>query len=1525
MAGRKIVLFFFRYTARPVGILACAAICLAVVSAFGLHHAIASRVMASFRAVPAMAVTAATGTSTVRQAGDAVSGTVVGELLGSLDIKTGQIKIEQIGSSAGRYSLQGRSDANTTLPPGSFTWRLTDTNGAAPDSVFISSTGTVNAEIEILNHTATTFYNTRLVFTEFRNSNASGAAASNSPTTGGLAFYNDGQVAYNGKLNVSRNYGDIPGSGSGKAIWNFAVPTSGPTFYFRFVILADLGVAAESLEPAAVQVNSGAGSSVLINGRGFVTTPTVQLLDGSGNIVNTLAVNSVTATQLNVAIPAGTAPGIYGLRVTNPGGTAGGIGSSAILSRLTVTGVPTTTLTGLINTLSGPGPYQVSSNLVIGSDIVIPAGTVFYFDSGATLQIASSGNLMANGGIPGVSTTAPGQIVFTAQRAPGQGIPSQGIWGGIDATSTATSQLLMRNCVVEYGGLSGSAQIRLAGSGRRLRFTDSVCRRSAGTGIDASGTGDSLEGVARSRVDHNGSGQGDVAVLLSGNASLGLYDLDGTTGGTSVADANYYYSSANSFNSNLNNFIQIGTDGSAPSNDFTKSGVLVGQGDIPIHLRGSISNPAIVGSSSLVELSINAAATILMAPGLDLQAGDSAQGLRGGISANGIAGVTQVPGADPGSSQFITFDKISEPAAGAAGGAATGGNWGAIFFSRNAPASSILNYVRVKNGGAGALGDAAVLAEGVVVMVTNSDITDSASGSVLAYAGGNIITNDAAFGSTNEKLIDTIAGGLLGDGNPSPKANLGQPTAVATDPLGRGVYVADFSNSISYIRFVNTSVAPVTLAGKRIAPGTIQTLAGREAGSLGENVSGLAADLGSVTGLAISPDGNLVYFANTIDLQIRALNVSNGSVTLVGTSVPVGNVITVIDVFSVVGTFSAILGDVATTTAGDVLFVDSDASNNKVYKATMAGRASASDPVTVVAGRDKLNGERNDSSNPPFSAGPATSVLMFQPRALETDSSGNFYVTDTGHGRVIKVDNAGNATLVAQFTAGASGPYPTGLAMHNGNLFVSNGNQQVLVRLTGGPTIVAGVGTLSESGGVINGTGTFCDYSTTNCGDGGTGTSAGFYFPGTTAATGITANSNGIFIMDQTVISRGRLRYLNLSGAPVTLSGVTVAAGTVNTIVGTGSPAPYDGGLATSAITSAPTGVAVNANDNVWLSDSGNNHIRFFNRGTTTVTLFPGTLAQKVVAPGTIVTIDDDNSGGDGVPVNQATFSRPQGLAVTAQGVFIADSTRGGAVPLGLGGRRSGLLRFINTSNQSVTFYQNTAVAITVPPGNVATIAGGASSDDDLNASNNNINNIALIDPTDVAVNGSYIFVTDAGNDTIRRIDLATGKVLAMTSGNVPQTLTPAKYTGLAFDPSGRLYLVNSDTGQVLRETSAGSQQFAVMNSSALQTPKDVAVDAAGNAYVTNSGTSQIVKISPAGVVSVVAGINTPPVGLSFFNYSGDLGDALAARLHINPPDFNPRVTSSTETVPQTVGIALDSKGEIIFTDSNNNRVRRIR
>jgi hypothetical protein len=84
------------------------------------------------------------------------------------------------------------------------------------NSVFLptgDNPGTVSGEVAVTNHTTATLYNTRLVFTSLIICPASGTCngstatgdADNLPGSTGIAYFNDGQVAYNNKLHVSRS------------------------------------------------------------------------------------------------------------------------------------------------------------------------------------------------------------------------------------------------------------------------------------------------------------------------------------------------------------------------------------------------------------------------------------------------------------------------------------------------------------------------------------------------------------------------------------------------------------------------------------------------------------------------------------------------------------------------------------------------------------------------------------------------------------------------------------------------------------------------------------------------------------------------------------------------------------------------------------------------------------------------------------------------------------------------------------------------------------------------------------------------------------------------------------------------------------------------------------------------------------------------------------------------------------------------------------------------------------------------
>ncbi|MGA1367835.1 MAG: hypothetical protein ACO394_04870, partial [Blastocatellia bacterium] len=757
---------------------------------------------------------------------------IVGVYEGEFSASTRRLTIRPQGESlvddgqetTGPSNLPLQQSSGIVIPRGAAGFSLAVLNSAFVNDGINPST--VSGEIQITNNTSSTFYNTRLIFTRFA-VNSTGADAGNTPGQSGFAYFNDGMLPYEGKLQVSRQYGDIGPGANARNVWNFAVTSTPETFRFGFVLLADLGVVVESLAPAAVQVTAATGTSLQIWGRGF-SSPAVQLVDAAGTLIRTATVNSSTSEEIIATIPAGTPAGNYGIRVINQGGQAGGAGSSTLPGRLTVTAPPDAarTISGAISAFNDTGPYLINGSATLASPTTILPGTVLYMASGATLTLGSGGTLTANGGVPGVSMTGvatPNQIVLTAQRAPGAALPTAGAWGGIQAQSFSSQILTLRNVVIEYGGTSSAAALNLTGSGRTLRMTDSIVRLSAGSGIAAVGEGDRVQNFSRNRLERNGTLPTDSALLVSGNASLGLYELPDNTipTGTSVADPSYFYAAANTFQANQINAVEIGTSAEALSNDFSISGVLVGQGTAPIIVRGGPSNPAIIGSTvpgtvsspgfspqqggSGAEVTIGPTTTIQLAGEMDLQVGDFATNRRGGLSANGYAG-NYLGTESATSNRSVKFESVPG-----------GPNFGSIFFTRRALPSSILNNVQIERGGNGQQGAVPLIVEVVSLPITNSRI----DGGLLETLGAVVDKRGSGFvNTTSSPTIETIAGGILGDGNLGTQAIIGIPVNLVIDPLGRGVFFSD-SPSTNYIRFLNTRRETVVIAGISIPAGTV--------------------------------------------------------------------------------------------------------------------------------------------------------------------------------------------------------------------------------------------------------------------------------------------------------------------------------------------------------------------------------------------------------------------------------------------------------------------------------------------------------------------------------------------------------------------------------------------------------------------------------------------------------------------------------------------------------------------------------
>ena len=247
-----------------------------------------------------------------------------------------------------------------------------------------------------------------------------------------------------------------------------------------------------------------------------------------------------------------------------------------------------------------------------------------------------------------------------------------------------------------------------------------------------------------------------------------------------------------------------------------------------------------------------------------------------------------------------------------------------------------------------------------------------------------------------------------------------------------------------------------------------------------------------------------------------------------------------------------------------------DAGNERIRKVNKKG------VISTVAG----NGDSGYSGD----GGLATSTSLESPRGVAVDAVGNIYIADYSNHRIRKVDISGVISTVAgNGAAGFSGDgdvatnaelfWPSGVAVDAlGNIYIVDyGNNRIRkVNTSGVISTVAGKGRYQYGG-----------FS----GDGGAAIDASLNGPCGVALDAV----RNIYIAD---FGNTRIRKVDTSGV-------------INTVTGNGTSSySGDGGPATSASLSYPSGVAVDVVGNIFVADEYNNVIRKVTSSTVPITLF---------------------------------------------------------------------------------------------------------------------------------------------------------------------------------------------------------------------------------------------------------------------------------------------------------------------------------
>jgi sugar lactone lactonase YvrE len=504
-----------------------------------------------------------------------------------------------------------------------------------------------------------------------------------------------------------------------------------------------------------------------------------------------------------------------------------------------------------------------------------------------------------------------------------------------------------------------------------------------------------------------------------------------------------------------------------------------------------------------------------------------------------------------------------------------------------------------------------------------------------------------------------------------------------------------------------------------------------------------------------------------------------------------------------------------------------DAENHTIRKIAPDGS------VSTVAGASGIPGSAD---------GTGSAARFHTPFGLVLDPGGTLYISDRSNHTIRKMTPAGVVSTVAGSpeqpgALDGNGPaarfnYPNGLALDvSGNLYVSDFLNKAIRRVSPTGQVTTFAGALGQGG--------FLD---------ATGTAARFLEPMGLAMDG----SGNLFVADA---RNHRIRKIAPTGA-------------VSTFAGSASYGGSDG-VGSAAQFVAPTGLAFDPAGNLYVSE-----------GVQTI--------RKVTPAGEVSTLAGawlTRGAADGQG-SAATFSDPAGMSWDAahNRMLLADSW-------------------------------NTAIRTFTAGGLVSTLAGSKpviGSVDGMGAA------ARFWSPSGVAVdNAGTVYVADSLNHTIRKVTL-DGTVTTWAGspgveGDANGAGSAARFRfpdGLALDAAGNLLVCEAMGNRIRKITPAGAvttlagsypgggSADGIGTAAQFSDPNGIAVDSAGNAFVTDRTNHTIRKITPAGVVTTVAGA----AGLA------GSADGVGSAARFNWPH----------------GIAVDAAGNLFVAEWGNHTIRRI-
>jgi len=772
-------------------------------------------------------------------------------------------------------------------------------------------------------------------------------------------------------------------------------------------------------------------------------------------------------------------------------------------------------------------------------------------------------------------------------------------------------------------------------------------------------------------------------------------------------------------------------------------------------------------------------------------------------------------------------------------------------------------------------------------------------------------------------IINTVAGtgiyGSTGDGGPGTAAAL-SAWKLAVDAAGN-LYIADYDQS--RLRKLSTNGIITTIGGSgkntysgdgkpaidssfvpfdiaidntnrivvsdtinfrvyRIGTdGIINTVAGNGIRAYsGDGGPGIAASLTNPAGVTTDSAGNVVI-ADTSNRRIRRVN-SAGIISTIagGSSTPVTTTPT--------DALRAAIGLVTTATydlQGRLYSVDADES--RILLLSADGRL-----ISKVAGNGKFKELLPRT--------PASLVTMTEPVGIAVAPNGAVYYSEnTGH-RIAQVDADGSATRVTGTGVNsccADGPallgrvsFPSGIALApDGSLVIADTNSDKIRRVANGViSSIAGQTFISGFSG-----------------DGGPAVDARINKP-----RGIIVDATGnVFFTDS---DNHRIRRIDTRGI-------------ITTIAGNGT-AGYsgDGGRATEASLNFPEGLAFNSAGELLIADYGNHRIRALS-STGVIRTFAGTGANA--------------NGADGLPAISAGVRFPAALAADGQGniYMTLDGTGyirridpdgilstfagafrygfagdGGAPlaasfarPLGLAVAANGDLYIADTQNNRIRVVRNLALTTTLAPSPVTltAIAGSATSTPVRISLNSPVNGIPYSIAVTYGQSARDWLNISTSSDTAPATLSLTANASALGAGRYTATINVATNPAGTSNPVS----VNLDVTETAPRLRLSSESISISRpeaSPAETTALEVRNDGGGILVYQVSSVGTWLKVSPengslrAGQVETISA-TVDPAGLKPGTFLGSITVTVGAARTVVPVTLTIRGGRRTILVSQ--------------------------